>query len=112
MGYYTYYELSIYDQNLKLMTNSHHEDIIKQLYVLYPEAEYAIEETGNPRQSTKWYDCYDDIKEFSKRFPWLLFRIDEEGENGDEALTYIKNGKSQYCQITKTYEDYDESKLQ
>jgi len=112
MGYYTYYSINIYDQNLNQLTHSIRKSIIKELHVLYNESVYAIDEYGVSIDSVKWYDCYDNIKEFSKRFPWLIFRIDAESEASDEAMIYIKNGKLQDCMITKVYEEYDESKLQ
>ena len=112
MGHYTYYEITVYDWNQKQMTDDHHKDLINHIYDLYHEAIEAMDEYGVPVQAVKWYDCYDNIKEFSKRFPWLIFQIDAEGESGDESRAYIKNGKIQDCNITTLYEKYDESKLQ
>lgn len=60
----------------------------------------------------KWYDHDDDMKNFSKKYPDVLFILSGEGEEpGDLWKTYYKNGKMQTAEAVITYEAFDEGKL-
>jgi len=62
--------------------------------------------------SCSWYDHETDMREFSKRFPDILFKLRGEGaESGDIWAKYFKDGKMQDCQAEINIPPYDESKL-
>ena len=55
------------------------------------------------------YNWNEDMKEVSKLFPDQLLAISGEGEeSGDIWKAYFKNGKSQICTATLTFENFDE----
>ena len=61
---------------------------------------------------TKWYDFIDDMEEFSKLFPGIVFCLHGEGdENSDLWDEYYLGGKSQHCDAEIIYPPYDPSKL-
>ncbi|HNC78543.1 MAG TPA: hypothetical protein PLQ71_15870 [Nitrospira sp.] len=62
---------------------------------------------------TKWYTCTDDMEEFSKLFPGIVFRLhgDGDGEENDLWDEYYLDGKSQRCDAEIIYPPYDPSKL-
>lgn len=104
MEYYTSFTLTVASENAK--------EIIAALRAECSNADYALDENGEPNDSTKWYDRDKDMKAFSLKYPDVLFKLNGEGEeSGDIWNTYYKNGKSQTCQAIITFEPFDESKL-
>ena len=96
MGYYTDYDIS---------ENSE-------------EIQEAIEEKSSyggwydGRLNAKWYQCEEDCKGVSLRFPDQVIIVKGEGEEqGDIWKSYFKNGKIQTCEGVITYPEFDESKL-
>jgi hypothetical protein len=106
MGYY---------KRCTLVIEDHHEpeEVIKELRDENEWAEYAFEESGECSDEVKWYDCIDDMKGFSKRYPSLLFTIFFHGEDDQRWVCYFKNGEYQEgeCKVTIEYEKFDENKL-
>lgn len=80
-----------------------------------PEVQIALEESDFAyalEDSCKWYEHERDMREFSKKFPDVLFKLYGEGEEaGDIWRKYFKNGKMQSCHAQITFEPFDESKL-
>jgi len=104
MGYYTHFNLRILEGNPYLI-----EDFREK----YESAKFAINENGESRDSTKWYDNEKDLRAFSKKHPTTLFELSGEGEDsGDQWKKYFKNGKMQTCRAAITFEPFNESKLQ
>ena len=60
---------------------------------------------------TKWYDLDTDMKEYSKKYPNLVFEVHLKGEEGEEQKNYFKNGKMQEVAAKVTFEPFDENKL-
>lgn len=110
MGYYTDYELSIYDGPVdrpdvdvinKWIENS---DLGMTVYGIYLDKLVG---------GIKWYDNEYDVKELSKAFPDIVFLLEGWGEEtGDAWRKYFKNGKVQRANAKITFDDYDESKLE
>lgn len=62
--------------------------------------------------SVKWYDYSNDLKEFSKLYPELIFVLDGEGEeSGDIWRSFYKDGKEQMSKPTIIFDEFDETKL-
>lgn len=62
--------------------------------------------------SQSWYTWDEDMKEYSLRYPELLFKLEGIGDMYDDVWKcYFKNGKMQECPAIITFDDYDESKL-
>lgn len=60
----------------------------------------------------KWYECFEDMKDFSLSFPGTVFKMHGEGEeSGDLWDAYFKDGKGQDCPADIIYPIYDETKL-
>ena len=96
MGYYTKYELIGAPQELvdELRDNSN-------------EAQYALDESGETRDETKWYEHEDDMKILSRNHPETLFTLEGTGEEtGDYWRKYFKNGKVQRAKMS--FSDYNE----
>jgi hypothetical protein len=99
MGYYTTHKLSIISEN-----------------DLDVDFEQEIQEHTNGyanfEDSTKWYDCEDDMKSYSKKYPTIVFVIDGEGEeSGDIWKAYFKNGKMFKTKAKLVFEEFSEDKL-
>ncbi len=99
MGYYTRHELSIVSGN----------DFV---------TDYEQEITETTKYSSlfddeiKWYDCEEDMKEYSKKHPNTTFLIEGVGEeNGDIWKSYFKDGRVFTTKAVFTFEEYLESKL-
>ncbi len=86
MGYYTTYNLTI--------PGGTDPEVIASFRATYPDARNALNEEGKARESCKWYLHSEELKEFSKSFPTLLFILHCVGEDGKEWKVYCKNGKS------------------
>jgi hypothetical protein len=67
---------------------------------------------GSCNNESIWYGHKDDLKEFSLKYPEVVFKLIGEGEkSGDFWIIYFKDGKIQDCLRVVTYEPYDEKKL-
>lgn len=98
MGYYTRFNLEVIGH-----TNvDHEEEISNEFNEGYPMFE----------EENKWYDYQQDMKEYSLKYPELIFKLEGQGEqNEDIWKCYFKNGKMQECIAIITFDEYDESKL-
>ena len=69
---------------------------------------------GDPfEESNRWYSYKKDMKEFSLKYPDVLFKLSGEGEDSEDIwIKYFKNGKMQECKAKITFDDFDESKLE
>ncbi len=98
MGYYTTHSLDLEG------AGDEFDNIIADLRENNECAEYALDENGDAEESCKWYDSSKDLKEFSKKYPDVLFTLHGEGEEpGDLWNEYFKNGKNQHCAGEITY---------
>lgn len=99
MGNYARYSLTVQCDEKKYVA----KDIIAHLRQDYTEAAYALDEDGGTANEAKWYKQDKEMKEFSKKYPDVLFvfdilalAIDDEeyaDENGNMALDIrYKNG--------------------
>lgn len=106
MGYQTAYELYV-------LGTDDSEKIIKDLRESCSSAKDSIDEFGNYFSSEKWYDHEKDMKEFSKKYPKIVFKLEGIGdERGDFWHKYFKNGKVQVCEGEIVYPPYRESELE
>lgn len=113
MGYSSTYELALYDGLLdKPLDEETAEKIIADLRDNNHNAEYALDEEGSTNDSCKWYDSDTDLKEFSKKYPTVLFDLYREGEeSGDLSHFYAINGKYQNAPAEVVYPEFDPEKL-
>ena len=100
MGYYTRYSIK-------------HDEINPAVTDVIDEALEKIWDGYSPfDEECKWYEHEDDMKEFSKRFPNVLFTLSGEGEEaGDIWKKYFKNGKVQVSKARIIVDDFEESEL-
>ena len=106
MGYYTCYELSVDSPDYYDL------EIIAQFRKENENANWALGSDGSTNGECKWYDHEDEMREFSKKHPDVLFTLKGEGEeSGDMWYKYFKNGKMQVAHARIEYDDFDPEKL-
>jgi len=109
MGYTTYFTVSRNDGE---PFTPEQLEALDQLGVFDEETEEGDERVVALEGASKWYDSFDDMKEFSRDFPGVVFKLHGEGEQNDDLWdAYFKNGKGQECRADIIYPDYDEEKL-
>lgn len=89
MGYYTRYTLDISLGN----SNVTQEEIEEEMKAM----DLAVDSIKTQSDDMKWYDHEEDMRNFSKKFPDVLFILDGTGEeSGDIWKKYFKNGLMQH----------------
>jgi flavoprotein len=107
MGYCTCYSLS-----LKSVDQDEAYTILEDLAKDCEDAKYALDDEGKTNESVKWYDHEKDLKEFSKKYPEVLFELSGEGEESDDIWKkYFLNGKVQLCSAQIIFPEFDPRKL-
>mgnify|MGYP001164052104 CR=1 FL=1 len=84
MDIYSHYKLSV-----KLPAGTLHEantelDIIEDLRSSNEEASYAINEDGTNRDGAKWYAADEELKQFSQKYPGVVFVLAKESADPEE----------------------------
>ena len=70
------------------------------------------EEFGAFGDSCKWYEHESDMRDFSERYPTLVFELTGVGEeSGDHWKKYFRNGKMQAVQAKILFEPFNENML-
>jgi len=106
MAYYTNYKLTT-DQEIEKEAM-----LVRELRMHNSDAEFALNETGGTRSNDTWYQHEPDMKNFSLKYPSVLFTLCGQGDNNDDNwVKYFKNGKVQEEQARITYPEFDPSKL-
>ena len=99
VGYYTRHELSTSEG-----INEEHTHNIGEL------TEYGSDMFNG--DTIKWYECEKDMKEYSKKYPDIVFTVYGEGEeSGDIWNSHFKNGKMHTCKAKMVMKPYDEALL-
>ena len=90
------------------------EGIIAEFRDMFDDSAHLIDDDGKCENPSGGNGINDDLKEFSKVYPVILFQLDVTWDNGfsdPPSRYYFKNGLMQDCKTTVTFEEYDESKL-
>ena len=119
MGYYTNHNLKIHKIDNEEINNNEDlneklEDKINEAISSHEDMSYAVGSVTEDWycDSCKWYKHREDMIEFSKLFPDVVFELEGEGENsGDVWKEYYKNGKYQYCPAKITFDEYNHDEL-
>lgn len=111
MGYYTRYELNV--RNIDLNDADY---LLQHAKIRVSEIDDGYGTFGSlmdgNMEECKWYDYDADMKKISREHPGVLFELTGDGEEqGDQWITYYKDGKSQHCKAQITFEPYDPNKL-
>lgn len=127
MGYYTRYDMSVYEGDynsydiVKFMAEKNKEcdayyafeyDLKNTLDDINDQsgAVYALSLEGD--DECKWYEHEKEMRDLSKVFPDVVFKLHGEGEeNGDIWDKYFMNGKMQYCPAQISLPPFDKTKL-
>lgn len=97
MGYYTDYELEIYENRSNLTGEQIKNAIISKAEELCILG-YAFDRYLEPCDSVKWHDHDEHMREISKDVPNVVLLLSGEGEDsGDIWNKYYLNGKCQEC---------------
>lgn len=106
MPYYTFYSIDIDGYE------GHNEEYDPGSFIADQIEEWKEKGFYPFDDSCKWYDHEEDMKEFSKKYPDMVFHLYGEGEdNTDMWYKHFKNGKMQVCPALITFDDYDEDEL-
>jgi len=109
MGYYTQYRLEVNTPKGYEKTSL---EIIADLRDSNATANYSLMFDGSCNNESKSYDHEGYLKEFSLKYPEVVFKLIGKGEESEDFwITYFKDGKMQHCPGILTYEPYDEKKL-
>ena len=104
MGYYTKFTMSVLDAKTKEnipveLEKEIAEKINSQFFQDWinpeniKESEYPLDEVFC-YETYKWYTCEEDMSEFSKSYPDLIFIIDGQGEEYEDLWqAVIRNGR-------------------
>ena len=111
MSYRTYYHFNIKENPIEDKFSE--SDLIDDFRKAYEDAKYAFNEEGIPDQDCSWYDHEKDVKEFSKKYPDIVFELNGVGEETFDIWNkYFQNGKMQFCPANVTFDLYDQNKLE
>jgi hypothetical protein len=115
MGYYTYYSMEAQHINDREQYNSIIDEMKKHELFSYEDNAGVFDSgTYHAESNTaffeayddcKWYDHAKDMREFSKLFPNVTFRLHGEGEERDDMwYEYFHNGDYEDCYVHITYD--------
>lgn len=116
MGYYTYYTLEVaFEEGDE--SGITQEEIISQLRSEYEEAADAIDDSGKTAGEGRWYDCLENLKEFSKGHPSAYFKLIQRPAQGTPSeraevwINYFQNGDQIFDDEYPTCEEVIEAKV-
>lgn len=93
MGYYTCYQLYIYEANGEPLENR--EDVIEDFRESCEAAFYALNEDGYYNEEAKWYGSDRDLARFSLLYPDLIFVLHGDGEESEDFwMLVMRNGRA------------------
>lgn len=99
MGYYTRHEL---DLQGKIDYSLDYEVEISN----FTDYSHCFEDC------IKWYDCENDMRNFSKQYPETVFIITGYGEENDDIWrAYFQNGKMFKTKAKFVFEEFSSEKL-
>jgi hypothetical protein len=111
MSYRTWHTLGFFKEDAKTEVDNKLE-IVKALREFAPDVEDFLDEDGSTNDEDSWPGMDEEMREFSKQWPDVVFYIHGEGEEDPDLWdAYYKNGQAQYCPAVITYPDYCESEL-
>lgn len=100
MGYYTVFEFEVVDGAAYPF-----DDILAQFRRDSYGAKYSLDESGNPNDSSKWYEWETDFKVLSLKFPSAKLRLSGNGEeNEDQWIAYAHGGRVQTVRAKITFD--------
>ena len=112
MGYYTYYDLRVWDAECR-DDHPQSDEIIADLRADCGDAVYALGATGSSGDHATWYEHVRDMAAFSQKYPDAVFDLHGEGESSEDLWRkYFKNGRVQLAPAKIEYDEFDESQLQ
>jgi hypothetical protein len=75
-------------------------------------ADYCLCKDGSSNESGSWYDAEENLVEYSKKYPELIFDLYGEGEETLDAWhCYVQNGKSQKDRAVISFTGFNPEKL-
>lgn len=108
MGQYSMYNLSVVDKTNINKVSKAENKIIEDLRSRYEDAKDAFDEGGNQQSEVTWESMEEDMKEFSKQYPDVVFMLVETGYSYDgQCDRYFLNGKMQECWGEIVFQPYN-----
>ena len=88
MGYYSKFNLTINGATPEAAA-----PIIEDFRNTNEYAEETLQEDGSTNGEGTWYECQDDLQEFSKKYPNVVFIMERNGEEfNDKERIAARNG--------------------
>lgn len=107
MGYYSTYQVSIFDrETMSELGFFEAEPIAQALGQMSDDAAEAME--GG---ATKWYNWVDETKEFSVNYPDLVFLVGYIGEDSERVSYWFYRGKHHDANVRFIQDPFSEGKL-
>lgn len=105
MGYYTNYYIKVSNISEEEFDTiiTRLEEISDEHFDIYSNYDFGL--------YAKWYDYEKDLAFVSKLYPKALFTIECKGEDFEQWVVYIQNGKSQTAEVHIIYDEFNPSKL-
>lgn len=105
MGYYTFYDLEVFEyKDANIGAEVTNELILFKIREFLKQKDvigWALEDDFCGHDQVEWCDHNDDMIELSKEFPNLIFVLHGDGEAGYDWWTkYYQNGRIQVCMAT------------
>lgn len=94
--------------SLKISGTANKNVVIAELRKFSEECNWLISESGGSNESGSGYKINDDIKEFSKNYPSLIFQLDIDWDSGfgdPPSRYYFKNGVKQDAAAKVVYNE-------
>lgn len=112
MGYYSYYTLTLKllpeegENKLGELIEPIRKLIIDRLIDENESANSAIDENGIGNDWVTWYEYKEEIAELSLNYPGVIFVINREGEDREDAeITLVLNGAVVSAMMQTIYPD-------
>lgn len=101
------------DVQIKQSSKRHMWNIVEEMEKPLPGSGYMLVNIFENSTSWIWGKEAEEMKQFSKKFPDVLFIMNCESSEDGIAIwrDYYKNGKQQHCEAKITFDDFDEAEL-
>ena len=108
MGYYTTFKLETDDDQPHVCPTCGSNAVRNHEEILYKRFGCNLFE-----EATKWYSWEQDMLEYSKEYPDVLFTLEGQGEEAEDRwAAYFKNGKWQFEKAEMQIAAFDLDKLE
>jgi hypothetical protein len=104
--------VNIIAENKEWYNKSMTADDIIYIFNEDKDIQMHFEGNGDTAYECKWYEHDEDMRNFSKKYPNVLFLLEGKGEESEDVWRkYYQDGKCQECHAKLVFDEYDPAKL-